>query len=336
MSKIIMIDKEKKNFDNILKILKWNLKNVDMEFISTEKEILERLEKEDIADLILIDIQMVEKNILKILTKIKKKEKWQNTPIIFLVEEEKIANNINIFKMSGVDYLKKPVEEFELLIRVENYINIRRLKEDVNIIAVNKMIELLISLEIGNVHNGVHTFSHIKRVREYSAILARNYGCVESVVEEIKTFSALHDVGKIALSKRILKKTDLYNQEEFEEMKEHVLLGKKIIEKLGLKKTAENIALYHHEKWDGTGYITGLQGKEIPLEARILALADAYDALGNEREYKPAINEAEIDRIILKEKGECFDPELVEVYLKSKEEFIEVKEKFSKKCENIF
>lgn len=155
------------------------------------------------------------------------------------------------------------------------------------------------------------TGSHIQRVSAYCGLLARDIGLPRKKVQEIERFASLHDVGKIAVPERILRKQGPLSEEEFNEMKLHTLKGWRIIQGLGLGPVAENIIHYHHEKWDGNGYPEGLVGEQIPLEARILALADVYDALRQKRVYKPGYTHEHACSLILAGAGRHFDPDLI-------------------------
>jgi len=155
------------------------------------------------------------------------------------------------------------------------------------------------------------TGSHIQRVAAYCGLLAREIGLPRKTVHEIERFASLHDVGKIAVPERILRKQGPLTEEEFNEMKLHTLKGWRIIQGLGLGPVAENIIHYHHEKWDGNGYPEGLSGEQIPIEARILALADVYDALRQKRVYKPGYTHEHACSLIFAGAGRHFDPELI-------------------------
>lgn len=150
----------------------------------------------------------------------------------------------------------------------------------------------------------------------------------DSFVERMQTLAPLHDVGKIIVSDQILRKPGKLIKEEFEEMKKHAAAGGRIIEDVlqgvtdsSYTSFAADIATYHHERWDGTGYPEGLKGDKIPLSARIMAIADVFDALVSERCYKKAMTEEEAIKIIEEEAGSHFDPNLVAVFLKHRYEF---------------
>lgn len=180
---------------------------------------------------------------------------------------------------------------------------------------------LVESFEAANELNDEDTGNHILRVNLYSKFLAEKLKCSNKFIKEIGEYASLHDVGKIAISDMILKKPAKLTEEEFNEMKKHVIFGKELVQKMQLGPIAENIALYHHEKWNGKGYWFGLSADAIPLEARIVALADVYDALRQKRVYKDGFTHDVAVEIIKKERGEHFDPALVDIFLIHHKEF---------------
>lgn len=180
---------------------------------------------------------------------------------------------------------------------------------------------LVESFEAANEFNDEDTGNHILRVNLYSKFLAKKIRCNKKFIKEIGEYASLHDIGKIGIPDSILKKPGKLSPYEFEEMKKHVLFGKKLIDKMQLGAIAQNLVLYHHEKWDGNGYCYGLKGNEIPLEARIVALADVYDALRQKRIYKDGFSHEEAIEIIKQQRGQHFDPVLVDIFLTYNEEF---------------
>ncbi|MGL6166736.1 MAG: HD domain-containing phosphohydrolase [Fusobacteriaceae bacterium] len=180
---------------------------------------------------------------------------------------------------------------------------------------------LVHSFEAANELNDEDTGHHILRVNLYSKFLAQQLKCSSKFINEIGEYASLHDIGKIGISDTILKKPGKLTEDEFEKMKQHVILGKKLIDKMELGSIASNIALYHHERWNGNGYCHGLKSTKIPLEARIVALADVYDALRQPRVYKEGFSHEKAVDIIQKESGEHFDPDIVKIFLGFNEEF---------------
>ena len=184
--------------------------------------------------------------------------------------------------------------------------------------------------EIGETRSK-ETGNHVKRVAEYSKILALKYGLSEAEAERIKTASPMHDIGKVAIPDAILNKPGKLTPEEYEIMKSHTVIGYNLLKgsKRRLLNAAAIIAIQHHEKWNGTGYPYGLRGEEIHLYGRITAVADVFDALGSERAYKKAW---EIDRILQlfrEERGEHFDPRLVDLFMENLDEFLKVRDLYN-------
>lgn len=173
------------------------------------------------------------------------------------------------------------------------------------------------------------TGQHVKRVSEYSRILAEGMGLPKSKVEEIRVASMMHDVGKIMIPLSILEKQGKLTDEEFEIIKKHTEFGKQILQNTegSLLQCAKNIAGQHHEKWNGTGY-AHIQGKDIAIEARIVAVADVYDALVSKRSYKEPISPQKVYDMIVEESGKHFDPEVVSSFEKQIKQIKQVREQF--------
>lgn len=171
---------------------------------------------------------------------------------------------------------------------------------------------------------------HVKRVAEYSRILALGYGLSEEEAELIKMASPMHDIGKVAIPDSILKKPGKLTDEEYELMKTHTTIGYNLLNRSSrsILKAAAVIAVEHHEKWNGKGYPRGLKGEEIHIYGRITAVADVFDALGSDRVYKKAW---ELDRILnlfREERGEHFDPKMVDVFFDSLDQLLEIRNQY--------
>jgi len=206
---------------------------------------------------------------------------------------------------------------------------------------VNKLMQL--SIEIEDTQKEVlirmgelaetrskETGNHVRRVAEYSKILAQEIGLNESMVEILYMVAPMHDIGKVAIPDAILNKPGKLTPDEFEVMKRHATIGYDMMRASSreLLHAASIVAHQHHEKWDGSGYPAGLKGEEIHIFGRITALADVFDALGSERVYKPAW---EIERILSffeQQSGRHFDPKLVQIFLEKKESFLEIRDRF--------
>lgn len=186
---------------------------------------------------------------------------------------------------------------------------------------MNSLIE---SFEMANNYNDEDTGMHITRVNAYAKVLAEKYGGTRKFINEVGKYSSLHDVGKIGIPDAILKKPGKLTEEEMDVMKTHVDIGYELIKKMKLGILAENIVRYHHEKWDGSGYNSKLKGELIPLEARIVALADVYDALRQKRSYKEEFTHEKAVQIIKEESGKSFDPTLVKLFLSNNNIFEDI------------
>ena len=205
---------------------------------------------------------------------------------------------------------------------------------------ISSMQEHIISGLANLIENrDMETGEHITRTSAYVKILAESCvkdGVYTDIINEhfislLVTLAPMHDIGKIVVSDRILRKPAKLDPEEFEQMKKHAAVGGEVVREVlnGITDEeyllfADDIVTYHHERWDGTGYPNRLKAEEIPLSARIMAIADVFDALTSKRCYKEAMTPAEAFKIIEEESGTHFDPKLVEVFLNHKEDFAAV------------
>lgn len=188
------------------------------------------------------------------------------------------------------------------IIRKKSNLGLKRKKQ-----AIRKMLLQLHELDQSE------TLFHLEIVGKVSAFLSRKLNLEEKTVEEIELFAKLHDIGKIGVPSRILNKPGRLTSDEFEVIKTHTEIGYQCLDNLGVSKLGLDIVRYHHEKWNGQGY-RGLVADEIPLAARIVAIADVYDALRMERPYKDSMSHEKAMDIILSDEGH-FDPTLVELFL---------------------
>jgi len=230
----------------------------------------------------------------------------------------KLYNSVNIYPISKKD---GSIEEY-VSIR-DDITEIIQLKNDID----EAQNEIIFTLGAIVESKDGELKEHIERVSEYSYVLAKAYGLPKDICKKIKHAAPLHDIGKIGVSESILNAPRKLSEIENIEMKQHPLIGYRILKdsKLETLQIAGDIALEHHEKWDGTGYPKGLKGEEISIYARIVALADVFDALASERPYKQAWSISKIEQLLINEKGKQFDPYLIDLFFENKEEIYKIK-----------
>lgn len=345
--KVLVVDDSKLNANLIMAYLR----EYELECIHAFNGLaaLEMLEDnyQDIA-CITLDRQMPVMDGVECANRIKAVEEYRDIPIIFVTslgEKEDVLQGLNI----GVyDYLSKPVDGDFLYLKVKYAIEFYEQKQELKrlnrrIIERNNRLEKIIEvrtyklqqitnsilnvLEKATSINDEITGNHTQRVAEYSALLAERAGLGVKQIREIKNYAPLHDIGKLGIPDNILKKPGPLTVEEFKEMKKHVSIGADLLKTAELPDVALNIIKYHHEKWTGTGYLEGLQGEGIPIEARIVAIADVFDALTTERPYKNAFTVEKAIEIMCSEMKGSFDPKLLEMFFSKMDEIFDIKKR---------
>ncbi|BCG58626.1 response regulator [Paenibacillus sp. URB8-2] len=305
-------------------------------------------------DLILLDIMMPVMDGYETCRRLKADRELEDIPVIFLTAKEEVEDENKGFELGAVDYITKPISSPILLSRVKTHLTLKQSKDFLK--DKNHFLEMEISRRIKEISliqevsimsmaalaeiRDIDTGNHIQRTKLYIEELANQlsrtskyseYLCQESV-DLIAASAPLHDIGKVGIPDHILLKPGPLTREEFEIMKTHTTLGKEAIlraEQL-MNKTetffrfAKEIVYSHHEKWDGTGYPEGLAGENIPLSARLMAVADVYDALTSERVYKGAMSHEQAVAIITGDAGRHFDPDIVQIFLKCQFKFREI------------
>jgi putative two-component system response regulator len=298
-------------------------------------------------DLILLDVTMPGMDGYMLCEALKKNDRLREIPVIFLTARTQTEDIVRGFEAGSVDYVTKPFNKHELEARIGTHLKLKKYQDELKI--KNKLLEdrdqhllylvdektrnieqitiaMTIALESANFYNDEVTGNHIRRVSEYSGALAEEFGCDRDFIKRIRQYASLHDIGKIGIPGDILKKKGSFDVAEFEAMKRHVEIGGRILDNEHIDVMAKNIALYHHEYWNGKGYMAGLDLEQIPLEARIVAIVDVYDALVSERPYKKAWPINEVESTIQDKSGAQFQPHLVDAFCKIKHKFREIKE----------
>ena len=301
-------------------------------------------------NLILLDICMPEMDGFEVCRQLKNNTMTRQIPVIFLTARNDVQDEIKGLELGAVDYVGKPINSRLLKRRVATHLSLvkrhlaleqlvrertRELQQtkDALVFSMGAMAEMR-DRETGN---------HLVRTEHYVRILAealaetRKYRDLlnEATIDIIRRAAPLHDIGKIGVPDRILQKKGRLSEEERAEMRNHVLYGERLLDDaagyLGetlFIQTAREIAGNHHEKWDGSGYPRGRTGDEIPLSARLIALADVYDALTSRRCYKEPITHEKAAAMILEASDVHFDPQVVEAFERKQKQFPGIMEKY--------
>lgn len=311
-------------------------------------------------DLILLDIMMPDIDGYEVCRLLKENEKTSHIPIIFLTAKTEVEDETHGFEIGAVDYITKPISPPIVLARVKTHLALKRVQDflrDQNAYLeseVKKRTEEVVAIQDVTIHamasmaetRDNETGNHIRRTQHYVKLLAeklRYHPHFVKFLDDDKTIemlfksAPLHDIGKVGIPDAILLKPDRLTKEEFEVMKSHTTLGRDAIihaeKNLGIEvpflQYAKEIAYSHQEKWDGSGYPQGLAGEEIPISARLMAVADVYDALISRRVYKMPMPHEDAVKIMLEGKGQHFDPDVIDAFMECQAEFKAIGEKYS-------
>lgn len=279
-------------------------------------------------DVVLADVDLDKLSGVELCRLLKRGPDTQGIPIALMTPESDRDQRIRGLHAGADDFLTKPIDDIELRARIRSLVRIRtlhqRLQNEKNLLEVrlrertreiNEITMGLVSaLEKASELNDVDTGAHILRVCEVSGLLAETIGLPSSMVEKVRRYASLHDIGKVGVPDTILKKQASLTPDEWEEMKRHTRYGFELLRAAKADEVAQNIALYHHEKFDGSGYPFAMRGKSIPIEARIVAVSDVYDALVNRRCYKEPIPEEQAVQMVLRQSSRHFDPDIVSAF----------------------
>jgi len=301
--------------------------------------------KSKLPDLILLDIAMPDMNGLELCRHLKQDPELADIPVIFLSGLDATEDKVRGFQAGAVDYIAKPFQLEEVQARVSTHLKLSSLRHKLE---YQKLVEMK-AREVSEAQQATiftlaklaelrddDTGGHLERVRDYCALLAQQLGdgspyadhISAEFIDCIQHASPLHDIGKVAIPDRILLKPDRLTTEEFEVMKTHAVIGAENMQTV-FNRYADNpfigmgieIALYHHERWDGSGYPDGLVGRNIPLSARIMAVADCYDAIRSNRCYRKGLDHETVKKIMLAESGSHFDPEIIKAFIALEDRF---------------
>jgi putative two-component system response regulator len=314
------------------------------------EQALRRVQGDSPPNLILLDVLMPEMDGYQACERLKKNPLTSEIPIIFLTTKGEETDELKGFELGAVDYITKPISIPILQTRVKTHLALAEQKIGLEQLVQERTEQLQRAKDAVVYSMGAlaeardeETGNHILRTQEYVRVLgyalagrARYANLLnERAINLISRAAPLHDIGKVGVPDRILQKQGALSADEKQQMNEHVTYGRDAITKAekhigstSFTAVAKEIAYSHHEKWDGSGYPAGLTGEEIPLSARMMALADVYDALVSKRYYKQAMSHEEAKAQIMQERGTGFDPDLVDAFIESSDAFSKIADRY--------
>ncbi len=339
MSEILIVDDEIQNAEILQTVL--SSKGYSIKLSSSGEKALDILSESKI-DLAIVDIMMPGMNGIDLCKLIKQKFK---IPVIIITAASDRELRVNALTSGADEFINKPIEKEELMIRVKNLLYVNEYTTELETKVKERTQELQEALaNIERLHRDTvgrlltaaefrddETGKHIIRMSKYSRVIAEELGWSEKDLDLIEQSAAMHDVGKIGIPDNILLKPGKLTTEEFEIMKKHTLIGARILSGSNFKllQMAQEIALTHHEKFDGSGYPQGLKGKSIPLTGRIVTLSDVFDALVSKRPYKPAFDLKTAIKIMKDSVGKNFDKDIITAFFQGLSKIENIKEKYA-------
>lgn len=356
-SRILIVDDNPMNVDILVRLLRKDYETASAEDGESALKMISKFQ----PALVLLDIMMPGLTGYEVCQRIKESPIGELTQVVLISGKASTNERLKGYEYGADDYVVKPFEHQELLSKVRVHCRLREAQlklsrakaelEDYNAhlerIVEQRTAEMIAARDITVFalaelaeSRDTDTGQHLIRIRGYSQCLTEElqamdrpgYEIDEQFLSDLYRASPLHDIGKVAIPDRILRKPGRLTEDEMEEMRRHVVFGAQTLERAMRKGNfgeflamAADVARYHHEKWDGSGYCAGLRGTAIPLPARIVALADVFDALTSARVYKPAFPPDEAQEMIEQDSGSHFDPVVVEAFEACFPQFLEVR-----------
>lgn len=315
---ILIVDDQAENLAVMRQIL---AENYSLVFARSGKEAL-NMAKKHVPALILLDIQMPDIDGITLCKQLKNDPHTEAIPVIFVTHLSQAVDETLGFAAGAVDYIVKPVSAPIVRARVNTHLSLVRASR-----LEKSYTDAITMLGIAGHYNDNDTGVHIWRMAEYSAVLAAALGWKKDACAQLKMAAPMHDTGKIGIPEAILRKPGKLDAAEWEIMRTHCQIGHNILSRSDapLFQLAAEIALNHHEKWDGSGYPAGLSGTQIPESAQIVALADVFDALTMQRPYKHAWPVEEALQMIQGNSGSHFNPHVVAAFQNILPDILQIK-----------
>jgi len=286
------------------------------------------LARQEKPDLILLDVMMPGMTGYETCRALKADAATAGIPVVFVTALSEAGDEVDGFDAGAVDYITKPVSPPIVRARVRTHLSLVRVEE-----LKRTRLEIVQRLGLAAEYKDNETGLHVIRMSNYARILGVATGMSETEADDLLHAAPMHDVGKIGIPDRILQKPAALDADEWKIMQSHATIGGDIIGKHqgGMLAMAHDVAMTHHEKWDGSGYPNKLAGEQIPLVGRIVAIADVFDALTSARPYKAEWPVEQAVDYLKQQRGQHFDPELVDRFLECLPQVLEVKQRWAER-----
>jgi cyclic di-GMP phosphodiesterase len=359
---VLIVDDERVNIDLLVDLLKPHFRTL---VATSGEQALKRAAGQPRPDILLLDVMMPEMDGYEVCRRLKADADTQAIPVIFVTALSEVGDEMKGFALGAVDYITKPISPPIVEARVRAHLENKHARdfiEDRNRVLQGMVLErtrelavtqdaTILSMATLAETRDPETGHHLQRTQGYVRALARQlrshprYGdeLDDQAIELLFKSAPLHDIGKVGVPDSILLKPGRLTPDEFQEMKRHPMFGyeaivatEKVLSTAGISSAAASFLRYareiarsHHEKWDGSGYPDGMAAEDIPLSARLMALADVYDALISKRCYKPAYPHSQAVTEIVEGRGRHFDPDVVDAFRTLDQEFITISRSYS-------
>lgn len=318
MHKILIVDDSKTVLNQVMMLLK----NSYHVFPAISGESAFKIMKHQIPDLILLDLMMPNMDGKEFFNKIQEAESWSDIPVIFLTSDTQDKTEAECLNLGAYDFIGKPIVKEVLLSRVEKTLELMDYRKDLQkkLDEKTRQIETAYLQTMATLAHTIDakdpdTNGHSLRVASYTKQIAENLGWSRQECDNAYYIALLHDVGKIGVPDAVLKKQDQLTNDEYEMMKQHPAIGADILKDIKMLDGLSYGTMYHHERYDGTGYPHGLKEEEIPLIARIISVADTFDAMTSTRCYRKGLDQEIAMAELKRQSGRQFDPVIVEKFL---------------------
>lgn len=341
---ILVCDDSLANVMLLSRLIEKQMNNSSTTPITDPLEVIPALNKQD-YDLLLLDLEMPEMRGSELLKLIRQHWSMEQLPVIIITGTQDTDTRNECLSSGANDFMNKPFNEIEVCLRIKNTLQVKHANGA--LAEHNSLLDKKVKARTAELDNAmdflVHclgsvgefrdseTGRHVLRVGKYSRLLAEAYGLPDDLVFMIEKAAPLHDIGKVGIPDNVLLKPAKLDGTEWDKMRKHVDYGYKILNgsRSNVIRMAQSIAISHHERWDGEGYPRQLKGEAIPIEGRITAIADVFDALVSKRPYKDAWVISDALANLKEQSGKAFDPTLIQLFMDNLDEIASIYHKYS-------